>query len=219
MWAMFFIIGGVWFWLLSAVAVVVLLWEVHEDRPVIGLVTIGMYFALIHLFGNASIPSAVSHSPWTVYLGIPIYVLSGITWATIKWALYVNRYALRYAKERCDFLQSRSKNPENITVKTIVPPELREEWKKYSRGKVKPRARDKKWEIITWMCYWPLSMLWTALDEPWRYIYEALSGMFQAISDKIYGRIGYDQDMTLQGESENETSSELSKHNVNGGSW
>jgi hypothetical protein len=211
MWATFFIVGGIWFWLLSIVALILLFWEIHEDKPIVGLITIGLYLGLIHLFGDASLPSTVSASPWVLYLGLPLYFAAGVVWGLIKWALYVNRHAIEYKRTRHGFLISKSKHPclagIKITEDTMVPPELRSEWRggRYTSNS-RPSARANKWKIITWMCYWPLSMIWSALDEPWRYIYEALSNIFQKISDKIYRRVGYDVDTditeTLKGEDE-----------------
>lgn len=207
MWAMFFIIGGVWFWLLSIVVLCLLLWEIHEEKPIIGLFTVGFYLALIHLFGDASVPSTLVSSPWILYLGIPIYVVAGVVWGLIKWSLYTNRHVIEYKQSRRRWLleKQRGEHPAlvgvTITEDTTVPTELRSEWKGGTVGwanrRGKPSARNEKWKIITWMCYWPFSMLWTVLDEPWRYIYEVLSSVFQRISDKLYSNAGYDVDTDL----------------------
>lgn len=195
----FFIVGGIWFWLLSAIVIVLLLWEVHRDRPILGLITVGLYLGMIHLFGDASLPSTINTSPWILYMGIPIYFLAGAIWGVTRWVLFVNRNAIEYKKYRKDFLTDRKNHPSlsgvTITEDTLVPEELREKWARRHNSFERPSARNNKWKIITWMCYWPFSMVWFAIDEPWRYIYDALSSMFQKISNKIYSRVGYDQDV------------------------
>ena len=40
-----------------------------------------------------------------------------------------------------------------------------------------------------------MSMIWSIIDEPWRYLYDAVRNIMQRISDKIYAGTGYDQDM------------------------
>jgi hypothetical protein len=127
--------------------------------------------------------------------------LAGAIWGVTRWVLFVNRNAIEYKRHRKDFLTDRKDHPSlsgvTITENTLVPEELREKWVRWLPMKplVPVSARNNKWKIITWMCYWPFSMVWFAIDEPWRYIYDALSSMFQKISNKIYSRVGYDQDV------------------------
>jgi len=183
----FFIIGGIWFWILSIVVVGFLFWEIHWNRPIAGLITVGLYLGIIHIFGDASFPTLIKESPWILYIGIPAYVVIGVGWSIAKWALYVNKEAIRYKEQRQQFLKAEglSADPD-----TTVPKALKRRWQ--VQQPAKPSARQCKWKIITWMCYWPLSVMWSILDEPWRYIYEALANVFQKISDKIYSRAGYE---------------------------
>ena len=201
--ATFFIIGGIWFWLLTAAALFFLLWEIHSHKPFIGLITVGLYLAMIHVFGDASVPSTLNSHPWILYWGIPIYVFVGVCWGLIKWILYVRKHVNDYKKTRFDFLRLRRKQVENdfITENTPVPENLKDQWFRHINYKIqKPSARENKWEIITWMCYWPVSMIWFVLDEPWQYLYEMLSSIFQKISDKIYEHAGYNKDVEVQNE-------------------
>jgi hypothetical protein len=45
------------------------------------------------------------------------------------------------------------------------------------------------------MGFWPVSVIWSIIDEPWRYIYDAIHTLLQRISDKIYATSGFDRDM------------------------
>jgi len=90
------------------------------------------------------------------------------------------------------------------TVNTKVPEKLKEKWARqvknfanYRRGSQKPLPRENKAKIITWGVFWPFSMLWSIVDEPWRYIYDLISGWLHGISDFIYKRAGYDEDMEV----------------------
>lgn len=70
-----------------------------------------------------------------------------------------------------------------------VPESLKS--KAFARSR-KPLARQNKGRIIAWMVYWPFSMAWTLLDEPWRLIYEAMARLFQRISDQVWGDLDKD---------------------------
>jgi hypothetical protein len=86
-----------------------------------------------------------------------------------------------------------------VNANTLVPTHLRAKWKNYIHySALKPDWYSNKWKIITWSCYWPMSIVWTVLNEPWRYIYEMLSGVYQRIADSIYKRAGLDQDLSYK---------------------
>jgi hypothetical protein len=52
------------------------------------------------------------------------------------------------------------------------------------------------------MGFWPFSMIWAAIDEPWRYIYDLLAGVFQRISDSVYKAAGCDNDFNKKKQEE-----------------
>lgn len=56
-----------------------------------------------------------------------------------------------------------------------------------------PLAREQKSRIMMWMAYWPISMTWTAINDPvkwaWREIWAALSGLFQGMADREFADI------------------------------
>lgn len=175
------IVGGVWFWILTALFVILLVWEVAREKAVTGLFTVLAYLALIHLFGNASVFSAVRNHPEYAYIGIPVFFLAGALWSLAKWWFFVKHRALEYREARMAFLEANG--VVGATLDTPVPEDLKT--RSFPRPR-RPLARQHKWRIITWMVYWPFSMVWTLLDEPWRLIYEAMARLFQRISDAVW---------------------------------
>ena len=202
MWVEFFILGGIWFWLLTGLFVVLLLWEIHSEKAIAAGVTIAVYLAALHLFGNANFFSYVGENPAVLYIGLPAFFAIGTVWIFIKWFLYVNRHATRYKEMRLEWLKGEGLT--DATINTKVPDKLKKKWSRqvanfanYRRGSQKPLPRENKGKIITWGVFWPLSMLWSIIDEPWRYIYDLISGWLHGISDFIYKRAGYDEDMEV----------------------
>jgi len=183
----FLIVGGVWFWILTALIIVLLVWEVAGERAIAGGFTLLAYLLLIHLFGNASIFAAVKAHPEYAYIGIPAFFLIGAIWSLVKWWFFVKRSALEYRESRMAFLEANG--VVGATLDTPVPENLKA--RAFARSR-KPLARQNKGRIITWMVYWPFSMAWTLLDEPWRLIYEALARLFQRISDRIWADLDKD---------------------------
>jgi len=176
----FLIVGGVWFWILTALFVILLVFEVAREKAIAGVGTILVYLGLIHIFGNASIFAIVKEHPEYVYIGIPAFFFVGANWSLAKWWFYVKRKALEYRETRMFFLESH--DVVGATLDTPIPDNL----KNILPDPRRPLARHYKWRIITWMMYWPFSMVWTLLEEPWRLIYEAMERLFQRISDRIW---------------------------------
>jgi hypothetical protein len=152
-----------------------------------------IYLALIHFCGNASLFSGIKAHPEILYLGLPIYFVVGTVWGIIKWALYVKRRAVEYKEERQSWLLY--KGVEDADLDSPVPDNLKKEWQNRQRLETKPMARNNKSRILTWMGFWPVSVIWSVIDEPWRYIYDAVHNLLQKISDRIYADTGFDSDM------------------------
>lgn len=94
----------------------------------------------------------------------------------------------------------------DATEDTPVPPEMRAAWQIYikephlrsssnlcSDQLTQPSLNDHKSTILTWMTFWPASLLWTLLNDPiraaFRHIYISLSRTLQAISDHAFSRV------------------------------
>jgi len=194
--AEFFIIGGIWFWLLTAVVIIALIWETSCERPGLAIATFLFYCALIHFFGNASFFSNIQAHPEIVYIGLPTYFAAGAIWGVVKWILYVKRKSIRYKEDRLSFLLQCK--VEGATIDTRVPDRLRNTWQSSNWGArehAKPMVRYNKGKVLTWMGFWPVSVLWSIIDEPWRYIYDAIHDLLQRVSDRIYASAGFDEDM------------------------
>jgi hypothetical protein len=84
-------VGGIWFWIITVLFVVFLVWEVATERAIASFLTILAYLGLIHVCGNASIFAAVRTHPEYVYIGIPAFFLAGAAWALAKWWFFVWR--------------------------------------------------------------------------------------------------------------------------------
>ncbi len=185
MWILFF--TGAWFWILTVAIAVLLIWEVARDKAIAAGFTVALYILAIHLFGNAAMFSFLRANPEWVYIGVPAFFVAGSLWALIKWWFHVRRKALEYREQRMEWLISQGIT--DATLDTPVPDALKDRGFKRSR---KPLARQNKGRIITWMVYWPFSMAWTVLDEPWRLIYEAMARLFQRIADHAFADLDKD---------------------------
>lgn len=178
MWALVF--TGAWFWILTVFVFALLVWEVANEKSVKAVFTIALYILIIHLFGDVSLFSTLKMHPEYIYIGVPTFFVLGALWSLVKWWLFVKRMALEWRECRMSCLINNGIL--DATLDTTIPEHLKLKIHKTT----KPLARTNKNRIITWMVYWPFSMVWTILDEPWRLIYEFMSRVFQKISDHVW---------------------------------
>lgn len=110
------------------------------------------------------------------------YIVVGIIWTIIKWALYVYNWKKEYLKER-EYFFNNAKNKQ----------EAEKEWKQSSYYKNFPNFRDHIEKLIDWGILWPFNVLGTIISDGIRKIWELLikgcSKVFDTITNMICGDI------------------------------
>ena len=162
-----FLAGTFWFWLLLITASILIIatTEIEESNSwgiAVLLVTLGLlYFCNVEAFRNAAV--YLTTHPVTIILSILGYLILGTAWSFVKWYLYLTNIKL--------------------DLKTRME-ESGWRWEEYRFSALYNKER-----IINYMIYWPLSGLWTLVDEPirksFKRIFAALETTYQKISDKI----------------------------------
>jgi hypothetical protein len=146
-------------------------------------------------------------SPWQVLGFIGVYIGFGLIWSIIKWAAYVKSYTRLFNSTKLDFEAKYGSVGENWITWTekIRSNEQLKSFNPYlyyvSRSTtVEELAKtlilttdNKKSVIVSWISYWPLSILGTIMNDPFRrlftWIYNSFSG--------LYGKIGKDSTSNL----------------------
>ena len=59
-----------------------------------------------------------------------------------------------------------------------------------------PQVQDYKYDILRWLGYWPINLIWTLINDfvkrVSKTIYNMISGMLQSISDKVFSDVRAD---------------------------
>ena len=173
---------GIWFWISTALFAGLLLWEVAGEKLIAAVFTTLVYLGAIHLFGGVSVFGTIAAHPEYAYIGLPAFLLAGGIWSIGKWWLFLNARKLDYKETRLAFLEAHG--VVGATLDTPVPQQLRGD--RMVPFVSKPLARRNKIRIINWMVFWPFSVVWTCLNEPWRMIYEALVTLYQRMADRVW---------------------------------
>lgn len=164
--ATLFAFGTIWFWfLITAVLVTIIsITELEESSSWHWPILLGIP-TLLYFTGCAdeinSIINYAKDNPLAIILILGGYLLVGTLWSFIKWFLYLTNLTEYYRKYPYNF----------------------------SSAKDKFNARENKERIINWMMYWPLSGIWTLIDDPvkkaFQKIFSGLENRFQKISDNL----------------------------------
>lgn len=191
-----FLVGTLWFWILMAVAALVV--GVCVARESFGKATLSVVatFALLGFLGDFNVLHwlGTHAAEFAVYLAA--YFAIGTAWSVGKWWFFVRRRRDEYNEQKSAFLR------QNGVAGSAIPDALKtryREWMDASydsgsgrrfRAGFPPRARDYKGKITAWMMYWPWSFVVTIIDDPIRKlfnaIFRAIQDVFQRISDSAF---------------------------------
>lgn len=163
---------------------------VSNEQGFWATISIIVFGAALQWFGSTDIIDYVRTNPLTIVIGVVAYFVIGAIWGIVKWWIFCHDSLEAYKEQRDNWLRNH-----NVPAGT-VPVELRTEWNQYissnrMRISVPPQVRDHKADIIRWMAFWVVSIVWSFLDDfvkrIFRTIYQKLAKTLQGMSDNIFG--------------------------------
>lgn len=195
--ATFFAIGSMWYFILTTFWVITLFIWVEKEFVVWSGINIILYLLFLNFILKKNVFEYIASHPVKTLIFIFIYLIIGFLWSFVKWWLFVNKKAIAYKEKRCAWLLSLKESSDRkkisidglteITLETTVPDNLIEDWhRNYGYEKNIPKAIQHKKTISHWVLYWPISALWSLIDDfvgkvvrvivvKFRIIYEAIT--------------------------------------------
>jgi hypothetical protein len=197
---------GVWWWLLVAVASVVIVLALENSKGGWATVTAIAAVALMVFAGDLEIHKTIFHHPGKFFGVVAAYFALGGAWGVAKWYLFVTKRREAYEDRKRNWLLAHAVDggevPENLKAEwhqTLVEDY---EWSHRARvietdttgaktvtfrviPKVKPFAWEHKGRIVTWMTYWPWSLLWAALDDLVKNVFKRIQQHLNSLMDRI----------------------------------
>jgi len=142
----------------------------------------------------------ITENPSTVILITLGYVLVGVLWSLIKWYFYTSKYFIDVKGVKDEFMKNHGEiTKENIGALYTKLDGLGHSYFRLNSSHEKttifndyldsvvPKAKEKKALIISWISYWPISLLATLLNNPFRkffeWIYNNISGAYDEITN------------------------------------
>lgn len=200
-----FIVGTFWFWALLAAEIILLFVFIENENGIGATMSVLAFAALLQWCGNVDLIAYIRANPTFIVSCALAYFACGAVWGIIKWWIFCRDRLEEYEDARAEFLKKKG-----ITGTKVVPPELREEWKRnledrYGKNlSATPQVRDHKSQIMRWMTFWVISIIWSFIHDfvtrIFRTIYQKMHGMLQGISDKMFGSIKEDLEVPVRDE-------------------
>ncbi len=159
-----FVVGTFWFWILVFVSFVALFYQVNVGNGWGStLVFIGTV-AAVAILGNSTLflgfLSYIKDNPGIIILCFAGYFIAGAVWSIVKWYYFV-------VDKRDEYL----------------------EYNRRSDFKI-PSPKEYKSDIMLWMSYWPVSAVWTIINNPFKKIFiriqKSLEGVYEKISAHVF---------------------------------
>ena len=129
------------------------------------------------------------------------YVFIGIAWSFLKWTSKVKGIFKRFGKLKDEFIKEKGpltedKNLANFNHTISYKFKRSDNTGNYSVGSIdsiedtikgiRPKGDSYKATIVSWISYWPLSIIGTLVNDPFRrffnWVYESISGYYDKIT-------------------------------------
>ncbi len=165
-----FLLGSFWFWALLTTTVILLTYFVNSNdendgkfATTILILATGLFFFLGNRELFFTIMDFIKNEPLTFLGYVAAYLTIGAVWSIIKWYYFLLDYKKQYLVDKVRY----------STVKLTIPV-----------------AKKYKADIIMWMSYWTVSLLWTLthqwVTKIWSTIYSKLESTFNKISSHVF---------------------------------
>jgi hypothetical protein len=199
MWLPIFLVGSVWFFALVGVVCIALLVAIETESPFWAALTLVGFCCAMHFFGDFNAFGWALDNPFETLSYVGGYFAAGAFWSVCKWWFFVRNKRDKYNEVKYNFIRD---NKLKIGVKDVMPAENRKDFRTLLRhtDTSMPEARQNKSRIMTWMTYWPWSMVWTMINDPikklFRMLYLRMQRIYEKISESIWS--GVEEDLAVE---------------------
>jgi len=172
------------FWLLLIAVIIMIEWsvayEVHE--PAIGVLLV--FLGTAWFFG---------FMPWTWVVANPIsilaaaamYMVIGILWGFVKWYFHM----LNEKDNLSNIYRKSYEESKNPTSSDYFASGSETYYQYLIRKNMIPKAKNSKYLISVWMVWWPFSMVWTAMNDIVRRLYNWVIDKYLYVYDAISAHV------------------------------
>jgi hypothetical protein len=183
--------GALGWWALTVLFVIYVFFALDKDKSLFWPIFLLILYVLFTQFlARVDVFGFAAHHPVQLVLYILGYFVVGFMWSFVKWWLLVSTVADKYRERRKVFLADIDKR--------LNQEALDEKWRHimYNDDLGKPKLSKEKKKVTLWIMYWPMSMLWSLLDDFIKKMIRHLIIKFQKVYQYLTDRAFKDIDKT-----------------------
>jgi hypothetical protein len=188
-----FALYSIFWWIVTAVAVYWLFWGIEHDGFLVVSSCVILYILFLNFMSQLNFLSLgtlrwIQENPLLSIGIVVLYFVVGVVWSFVKWWLYIKEFVERIID--VDKLKETVKDKKKELVDS----------KDYDKEKVrglinkkKPHVKDYKGRIAGWISYWPISFIWSILNDfikrMVRQLVDYLGDYYQGITNRIFNKL------------------------------
>lgn len=177
-------IGGIFFWILTAIVGLVIISTVANERGTVSTLVAAAYIAALVLLGNFSPIAWVLANPLQTAFIAGGYYIAGVVYTYFKWFRFCVSKKRDYLARKREFLNS------NGITGDEIPDHLR---RHFGQTATAPQVRHHKSTILMWLTYWPFSLAGTfvadLIHNVFIGLYNHIAGSLQRVSDNVWKNV------------------------------
>jgi hypothetical protein len=155
-----FTFGTIWFWILALVSSIFIIKYTEDDEDNYGAsIIFVLTMVILYFFGNSeffkNLGLIIIQTPEKFLITIGCYLVIGLLWSIAKWFFFLRKIRDDYDPSYSSFRISNYK------------------------------ASNHKERITHWMMYWPLSAVWTLINDPFKRMFDEIFRKFSSLYDKM----------------------------------
>jgi hypothetical protein len=193
----YFDVGSIPFWILTVALVLLLTVCMEYEQGFIATLLTLLYAATLQWRGHLDILGYIDKNRIeTIYIVFGLFA-AGCVVAFGKWYLFLQQLRTAYDERKAAWLERNG-----IHGTLTIPDSYKKRWADYvsTTGiQINTKARDHKGRIIRWICFWPVVLIWSIVDdmvkEFGRFVYRRLANVFQRMSNHVWRNV--DEDFTI----------------------
>ena len=179
-----------WFWSLFLIELILLFVFVEHEWPIPSVASLIVFIFLIWWLADIPIWAWIKANPWNLLKYIGYYIIGGIVWSFIKFHFALSRTreaVLELKKEWLTMKGDQSFSGSDKTFKEFVHRRC-----SYDDRSVDPTQERTVGRLVFWASFWPISFIWTIINDPVRKFFRWLiKDVFMGIYKKMYAnRVG-----------------------------
>ena len=188
-----FVWGSLWFWLLP-VAFIIAVACFFENENSTGAIISFILFALAVLFlTDVPVISWLNENTYLALCTVAGYFTGIGLWMWIKWEFYTSKKMRKLAEVKEEFCKENG-----IDKSNAIPSNFEKDWnstvKQYFGYKELPlKAKEHKALLVAWGINWPISFVWTLINDPvvqfTKFVYRHLGNYFDKRSKSKYDKV------------------------------